>query len=288
MTHGTVSPFDIGPGKVVGDRFEVVKGHRQGGLSMAFEVIDRSDGERRELQFFPPSLFEGADEAQEFASGWRPWLRVESPHVLAVRDIALVGPQGLLLVTDMPEGECLRELVAKFAPLPAPGVVALGLELLDGLIQIHAHGLVHGDVKPQTVWVSGEEPDRKAVLVDGGTTPGLWAAKDLGDRTALIGTPYYAPVEQFGGDAPTVQSDVYNVATLLFEMATGVQPWAGKNFLDVFQAKLERVPPTIAERAPAVTVPDALEEAIRGGLFADKSQRYATATAFRDALESCA
>jgi serine/threonine-protein kinase len=288
MAHETVSPFDIGPGKVVGDRFEVLRGNRQGGLSTAFEVVDREDGERRELQLFPPSLFEGAEEANEFAAAWKPWLRVDSQHVLRVRDIVLAGPQGLLLVTDLPAGECMRDLVQRLAPLAPAAVVELGLELLDGLIAIHAHGLVHGDVKPQTVWVAGDAPNRSATLVDGGTTPGLWAAKDLGDRTALIGTPYYAPVEQFGGDAPTVQSDVYNVATLLFELATGVQPWAGKNFLAVFQAKLERVPPKIRERAPEIEVPAALEEAIRGGLFADKSERYPTAAAFREALAACA
>lgn len=287
MNFSISSPFEIGPGKVLGDRFEVLGANRQGGLSMAFLVLDRESGEQRELQFFPPSLFDGEEEVQEFAASWRPWLRVRSEHVLRVHDIALMGPQGLLLVTDVPQGTCLRKIVDSIAPLSQAAVVELGLELLDGLLAIHGHGLVHGDVKPLTVWIRGEEPHRKAILVDGGTTPGLWAAKDLGDRTALIGTPYYAPIEQFGGDAPTVQSDVYNVATLLFEMVTGVQPFAGKNFLDVFQSKLERVPPRIRDRAKDVKVSETLEEAIRGGLYADKSERYPSAAAFREVLATC-
>ncbi len=280
-------PFDFGPGKVLGDRFEVREASRQGGLSVAFRALDQSSGEECEIQVFPSSLFDGTKQLQEFASGWRPWQRVESEHVLRVRETAFVESSGLLLVTDIPSGVCLREVVDAIAPLPEESVVSLGLELLDGLIETHNHGLVHGDVKPLTVWVRGEAPNRRAMLVDGGTTPGLWTAKDLGERTALIGTPYYAPVEQFGGDAPTVQSDVYNVATLLFEMATGVQPFAGKSFLDVFQSKLERVPPRIKDRARDVEVSSELEEAIRGGLFADKSERYPTATAFREALAAC-
>lgn len=279
--------FDFGPGKVLGDRFEVREPSRQGGLSMAFLAHDRTQDRACELQIFPPSLFDGEQELQEFAASWRPWLRVHSENVLAVHDTAFVGPNALLLVNEVPTGVCLRKVVDSIVPLSEPKVIELGLQLLDGLIEIHSHGLVHGDVKPLTVWIRGEDPNRTAQLVDGGTTPGLWNAKDLGERTALIGTPYYAPVEQFGGDPPTVQSDVYNVATLLFEMATGVQPFAGKTFLDVFQAKLERVPPRIADRAQGVKISDRLEDVIRGGLYADKSQRHPSATAFREALLTC-
>jgi serine/threonine-protein kinase len=131
--------------------------------------------------------------------------------------------------------------------------------------------------------------DRKglsAQLVDGGVTPGLWNAKHLGDHTALIGTPYYAPVEQFGGDAPDVQSDIYNVDTVLFELVSGTLPWPGSSFLEVFQAKLDRNAPSMAARAPEVDVDAALEEAIVRGLMADRRERYAKASEFRKALEA--
>src|SRR6185295_19899496 len=109
-------------------------------------------------------------------------------------------------------------------------------------------GLVHGDIKPSTIYVDAKSKKLGPQLVDGGITPGLWNAKHLGERTALIGTPFYAPVEQFGGESPDVQSDVYNVATVLFEMATGVLPWKGKSFLEVFQAKLQKTPPSMKAR----------------------------------------
>jgi serine/threonine-protein kinase len=271
---------DLSSGSRIADRFEIVEPHRQGGLSVAFQVDDLRTGERCELQFFPPSLFDGESEVQHFATAWAPWLRVDSPHVLRVREMLPLGPSSLFLITDLPRGENLRVRLDGAGPLAPEEVVRLGLELLDGLAEIHARGLVHGDVKPLTVF-SGEG---RAVLVDGGTTHGLWTAKDLGERTALIGTPYYAPVEQFGGEPPTVQSDVYNLATLLFELATGVQPWRGRTFLEVFQAKLEREVPTVADRAPGVEVPPALEAAIAGGLHADLGRRYGSAREFRERL----
>jgi len=292
MVFQSVSEIgDLIPGKRLADRYEIVKANRQGGLSVAFEVLDLSDGSPREMQFFPSSLFDGEREARDFASSWEPWRRVDSPHVLALREILPVGSSSLFLIHDVPSGACLRDKVEKGERVEAAQVIDLGLQLLDGLSEIHAHGLVHGDVKPTTVFVDrgGESGDGWAAqLVDGGTTHGLWTAKDLGERTALIGTPYYAPVEQFGGDPPTVQSDLYNVATLLFELVSGAQPWAGKSFLEVFQAKLERTPPTIGSRAPGVEVDPELEATIAGGLHAELDSRYAAAREFRDRLAACA
>jgi len=122
------------------------------------------------------------------------------------------------------------------------------------------------------------------VLVDGGITPALWSAKHLGDKTQLIGTPYYAPVEQFGGEAADVQSDIYNLATVLYEAVSGALPWQGKSFLEVFQAKLAPKPPPMKSVAPKVDVPPELEAAILGGLFAKKDARYASAAAFKAKL----
>jgi serine/threonine protein kinase len=282
-----IQVHEIGPGKLIAERFEIRASHRQGGLSVAFEAFDREVGAAREVQFFPPSLFEGEQEAEEFARLWAPWKRVDSPNVLRVHEIALVGPDALLLVTDLPRGRSLRAVLDEAKRLSEDQVVRLGLQLLEGLAELHGQGLVHGDLKPQSVWVEGREPELgDGVLIDGGSTPGLWTAKDLGERTALIGTPYYAPVEQFGGEAPDVQSDLYNLATLLFELGTGVQPWRGRTFLEVFQAKLEREPPTVAERAPNVTLSSAFEAAVRGGLYADSEQRWSSAQAFHEALSA--
>jgi serine/threonine-protein kinase len=281
-------PHDIAPGQVLAGRYEVLGLRRRVGLSVAYEVRDQQSGAIRELQYFPPLLFDGQQEAREFAASWEPWKRIRHGAVLSVHEISMLGTQALLLVTDLPPGRSLRDILADVKRLGPAEVRRLGLELLDGLTAIHSHGLVHGDVKPLTVFgeIDPAGAVQRAQLVDGGSTPGLWSAKDLGDRTALIGTPYYAPVEQFGGEAPTVQSDLYNLATLLFEALTGVQPWKGRNFLEVFQSKLQPEPPRMSERAPGCNPPAALEQAIRGGLFAATKRRYASAQAFKAALEA--
>ncbi|MEQ1894939.1 MAG: serine/threonine-protein kinase [Planctomycetota bacterium] len=276
-----LTTYDLTKGKKLADRYTIVGSRRQSGFAAVYEATD-PEGGRCEVSLFPAGLFEQADQAEEFRARLTPWGEIESKHVLRVREVlSLAG--GLLLVTDVPTGESLRERMAQKKRLPASEVVALGCQLLEGLGRVHGAGLVHGDIKPLTIFVAGEGAKLCAQLVDGGVTPSLWNAKGLGEKTALVGTPYYAPIEQFGGEAADVRSDIYNLATVLYECATGVLPWKGTSFLEVFQAKLQD-PPAMKKRAPEVELDPHLEAAILRGCLADRRKRYASAREFHDAL----
>jgi len=283
MPTKSLTLFDLAPGKELLGQYTVRRAHRQGGMSTTFEVEDKKRKSACEVQVFPAALFENAQQAREFAESLSAWTRVDSPFVLATHDVHVIEDGSILYVTDMPAGGSLREWLRAHPVSPGETVVEIGRQLLEGLSAIHAAGLVHGDIKPHTIQIENGKKLR-IVLVDGGITPGLWSAKHLGEKTALIGTPFYAPIEQFGGESPNVQSDIYNVATVLFEAATGTLPWKGKSFIEVFQSKLDKQPPTMKSRAPKVEVPHELEQAIVGGLMADKSERYATADEFKKRL----
>ena len=267
-------------------RYEIKRPHRQGGMATTFEVDDREAGVRREMQVFPSGLFEDPGQAREFADLMRAWRSIDSPAVLQVREVELYDDGTLLLITDFPHGKSLRDVLKERERLSCDTARAIGMTLLEGLTVVHTAQQVHGDVKPQTIRVDAKSTDLAPVLVDGGITLGLWSAKHLGDRTALIGTPFYAPVEQFGGEPPDVQSDLYNVATVLFELVTGVVPWPGSSFLEIFQAKLEKTPPSMRSRAADVELSDGFEDAVLGGLMTDRRERYRSAPEFLERLRA--
>jgi serine/threonine protein kinase len=278
-----ISVYDIAPGRTLDGRYRVVRANRQGGFSTAFEVEDVHDGSRWEMQLFPSGLFERGEQASEFRALLEPWNAVRCESVSRVREVIDIPPDGLALITELAQGEPLRARLNRERRLGRAEVLAFGRRLLQGLVELHGRGLVHGDIKPHTIHLQGHGSDTRPKLVDGGITPGLWTAKDLGDKTTLIGTPFYAPVEQFGGDAPDVRSDIYNVATVLYECLCGVLPWAGKTFLEVFQSKLSD-PPPMKKRASDVEVDPALEESIRHGCLADRNRRTSSAEEFLQAL----
>ena len=275
-----LTTYDLVKGKKLADRYTIVGPRRQTGFAAVYEATDPA-GSCCELSLFPAGLFE-QDQAEEFRERLLPWREVESAHVLHVREVLSIAG-GLLLITDLPSTEDLRARLDREKRMGPAELVALGSQLLEGLGRIHGAGLVHGDIKPKTVHVHGTGANLAGQLVDGGITPSLWNAKGLGEKTALIGTPYYAPIEQFGGEAADVRSDIYNLATVLYECATGVLPWTGASFLEVFQSKMHD-PPPMKKRAKEVELGPGLEAAILRGCLADRRMRYASAREFQQAL----
>jgi serine/threonine-protein kinase len=276
-----LTTYDLVKGKKLAERYTIVGPRRQSGFAATYEATDPT-GAKREVSLFPAGLFDQTEQREEFRERLLPWRDIDSAHVLKVREVVSVNG-GMLVVTDVPPGETLRQRLNETKRLAPIEVVALGSQLLDGLARVHGAGLVHGDIKPLTIHVSGSGAKLQAVLVDGGITPGLWTAKGLGEKTALIGTPYYAPAEQFGGEPPDVRSDVYNLATVLYECASGALPWSGASFLEVFQSKLKDAPP-MNKRAKDCEIEPRLEAAILRGCLVDKRKRYASAREFLQAL----
>jgi serine/threonine-protein kinase len=285
MATESSSLFDLAPGRVFAERFHIEKAHRHNGLAPAFLALDQKWNESVCLTVFAPSMFESPAQAEEFRVSCQAWTRVKSSHVAKVREIFALSSGGVAWVSEVPSGDSLKRFLEQHKRMEPAKAIKLALALLDGLAAIHHVGLVHGDIKPTTIYLDPKPKKVTAELVDGGITPGLWNAKHLGERTALIGTPFYAPVEQFGGESPDVQSDVYNIAAVLFELVSGVLPWPGKSYLEIFQAKLDRHAPSLAKRAPDVELPSGLEAAIAGGLVADRRERYPSVAEFRAALE---
>src|SRR5262245_55213767 len=183
-----LTTYDLVKGKKLADRYTIVGPRRQTGFAAVYEATDPAGG-RCELSLFPAGLFDQADQAEEFRERLLPWKAIDSAHVLRTREVLSVAG-GLLLITDVPNGEELRVRLDRDKRMNALELVALGCQLLEGLGSVHGAGLVHGDIKPKTIHVGGKGKGLAAILVDGGVTPSLWSAKGLGEKTALIGTPY--------------------------------------------------------------------------------------------------
>ena len=274
--------FDLRAGKVLLDRYHLLGPHRDSGIAATFAAEDAEDGSRLELLAFPGGLFEGHAPAAEFADRLTAWHTLRVDGVQAVLRVEVLDDGAVLLITDFPPGHSLRGWMNENTRMGEEEVVILASGLLAALREVHHAGLVHGDIKPAAIFYQGEEG--VGTLVDGGLTPALWSAKHLGTRTALIGTPFYAPLEQFTGDSPDELSDLYNLATVMYELLSGVLPWSGKGYIEVFQSKMQASPPQMSMRAPGVEVNAALEAVIATGLRAERRERYQSAESFLDAL----
>lgn len=202
--------------------------------------------------------------------------RVRHPNVLTVHGAESLDDQ-VGIWTEFIEGRTLEAVLAERGPLAAEDVVAIGVDLCRALAAVHDAGLLHRDVKAQNVM---RETGGRIVLMDFGTGHDVeLVPTSAGD---LSGTPLYLAPELFTGGRPTVASDVYALAVLLFHLLTGEYPVPGRTLEDVRTGHRQGSAARLRGARP--DLPGALVEAIERGLAADPSQRFESAGAFEAAL----
>src|SRR4029453_7621277 len=146
----------------------------------------------------------------------------------------------------------------------------------------HRHGLVHRDVKPQNILLNG---DRRPKVTDFGISPPLGVKKGVTPTGTGPGTSNYIAPEQASGDGASVQSDVYSLGVVLFELLTGSVPFVGESFVTVAMQHINEPAPNVASRRRGVPP----RGAAAGGRGRAKSSpcRVPAMDRFAGELEAC-
>jgi serine/threonine protein kinase len=206
---------------------------------------------------------------------------VSHPNVCAIHDLGAEWdrPVPFLFATmDLVAGETLRARLRRTGALAIAEVRALGRQLAAGLAAIHRARIVHRDIKSDNIVLEGD----RAVIVDFGLAREAEPVpEDVTMPGVLCGTPAYMAPEQALGQAATEASDVYALGAVLYEMVTGVTPYATDSSNQVILLKQTAEPfPDPRERRP--DVPPELDALIRRCLAAHPARRCRAAELARE------
>jgi TolB-like protein/Tfp pilus assembly protein PilF len=197
---------------------------------------------------------------------------------------------------EFQEGQTLRQLIGGRA-MPADQVVDLGIEIADALAAVHALGIIHRDIKPGNIFVTG---GGHAKLLDFGlakvVTSELNATKDENTKTTLadnaahltmpganLGTVAYMSPEQVRAKDLDCRTDLFSLGIVLYEMTVGSAPFRGGSSGVIFDGILNRVPMSPLEMNPEL--PPRLVETINKALEKDRKLRYQNAADIRTDLQ---
>jgi eukaryotic-like serine/threonine-protein kinase len=202
--------------------------------------------------------------------------RLNHPNIETVFDFN--SQEGVdFLVAELIPGTTLSEKLAA-GPLPEKDIVRLGAQLAEGLEAAHGSGLLHRDLKPGNLRIT---PDGRLKILDFGlakefgSTSGAEAVATQDLTTGIVGTVAYMAPEQLHGEAADVRTDIYSAGAVLYEMATGRQPFQAKTSPLLIESILNRSP--IAPSVVNHRISPALECVIVKAMDKDPDRRYQSA-----------
>ena len=243
---------------------QVWRAHSRAGDPVAIKVL------RTEFTADPTFVARFLQEAQLLK-------RVSSPNVVSVRDLVAEGST-LGIVMDLVDGPDLRRELTREGTFPAAAACHITDQVLVGLAAVHAASIVHRDVKPENVLVD-RDPNGMALLRI--TDFGVARIVEQGPaarNTAVIGTPEYMAPELADGEQPSPQSDLYAVGIMLYELLSGVTPFAGGSPMAVMRRHVAQ------EAGRPAGIPDPLWALITTLIAKSPAARPASADAARARL----
>jgi Tol biopolymer transport system component/predicted Ser/Thr protein kinase len=207
------------------------------------------------------------------------------PHICTVHEVGEHEGQAFIVMEHV-EGKPLSELIPADG-LPPESVIRYGTQIADALAHAHERGIVHRDLKSANVVIT---PEGRAKVLDFGLAarmPQAEAAAVTKTQEALphagmlVGTLGYMAPEVLRGEAATARSDIWALGVLLYEMASGKQPFTGTTQTDVVSAIVKETPPPLPEK-----VSPGLRTVIQHCLTKEPARRYPHPSAIQAGLET--
>ncbi len=246
----------------------------RGGMGVLYLAVEPGLERRVALKLIAPEA--AADEVftKRFAEESKIAASIEHPNVVPIYAAGEEGGVPYIAMRFVPGADLARRL-AREGRLTPPVAAELIAQIGNGLDAIHAAGLVHRDVKPANVLLSGGDGAEHAYITDFGVARNVATESGLTQTGRFVGTLDYVAPEQISGGAIDARTDVYALGCLLFKLLTGEVPFPKEGEAARLYAHLHDPPP-----APSLYVPEvsmALDDVVIRAMSKDPDDRYPSA-----------
>lgn len=242
----------------------------RGGMAAVYRAHDTVLNRSVAIKVLNPALGMDPRAVERFRREAVTAANLEHPAIVRVFDVQQSGSVHYIAMRFV-QGTTLREILRDNGPLPLDAIVNIVKPVASALHYAHQHGVIHRDVKPGNILV---EPDGTVLLTDFGIARAADAAQSALTQTGqVMGTADYLAPEQISGRPATPRSDVYSLGVVLYEMLTGVTPFAGETTASILYRQVHDNPAPIRSINPRL--PGELQPIVDRALAKNPTLRYA-------------
>lgn len=243
-------------GKIFAGRYRIVKQIGRGGMADVYLAKDLIlDGEEVAVKVLRTNYQTDPIAVARFQREARAMADLDHPHIVRITDIGEEDGQQYLAM-EYVAGLDLKRYIKEHYPLSNEEAVRIMGQILLAMRLAHTRGIVHRDLKPQNILLT---PDGTAKVTDFGIAV-AFAETSLTQTNSMLGSVHYLSPEQARGSKATVQSDIYAMGIIFYEMLTGHIPYDGDSAVTIALQHFQKPLPSVIDENPSV--PQALENVV--------------------------
>lgn len=281
------SSTTLGEGVVIDGRFAIRRLLGIGGSSAVYVAEQVSMGREVALKILRSELLGREAMVQRFLREVRAVSRLTNPHTIAVYDVGITGDGHAFIAMELLKGQSLfQTMVRERGPLDPVRASLIVSQCCESLAEAHAVGVLHRDLKPENLFLVSSPTSQEFVKVlDFGIAQlGDEADTSQEPRGVVVGTASYMSPEQMLGKPLDPRSDLYSLATILYELVAGCLPFDAPTPQELGVLKTSQDAPLVRRRNPASAIPPELEMFLARALSRSPEDRPADAREFQNLL----
>ncbi len=272
-------------GKLLGERFQVQELIGQGASGTIYRAEHVTLRRKVAIKVLHAELSRDDLAVERFRREATTVAEIDNEHIVEIHDFGRTFDGRLYLAMELLEGETLDSVLVREKTLSVERAADILIQVGEALMEAHAIGYVHRDLRPRNVYLAVRRGKANFVkLLDFGLsklveTDAQAASTSLG---MTFGDPRYMSPEQARGDRIDRRADIYQLGCVAYEMLTGSPPFTGNRVFDILTKQVTEIPAPLPTKRPGV--PLWMEAAVTKMLAKDSENRFATTTRMVEAL----